>query len=126
MWCAKFTALPIGLRRSDQCNKAGGFMPSPLMNLQGNFLDDIIRVIASSTADHIFVVLPHGSDARLQLVYESFEARIWKDKDGYSYEIVSLGSVLAQGEATTAYTALERTLPLIILLHRSGRAYRAA
>ncbi len=79
------------------------------MTEQSSIADDVIRVIAPALEDRVIIVLPDSKDSRLRLVHEAFEARIWKDKHGYSYEIVFLGAVMARGEAGSAYAALERT-----------------
>jgi hypothetical protein len=76
-----------------------------------NIADDVIAVAALALDDTVIIVLPYGEDSRLRVVYGGFEARIWRDRYGYTYEIVSRGIVLARGEAESACAALERVTP---------------
>jgi hypothetical protein len=96
------------------------------MSRERNIVDDVIAVIAPSLDDHMMIVLPDSDDDRLRFVYTAFEARIWKDTHGYTYEILSTGAVWARGETGSAYAALERTMSLTVMLNRSKRAHRAA
>ena len=88
--------------------------------------DDILALLKPHLGDRVLIVLPDSGDPRFRVVLHGYEARIWEDTQQYTYEIVSLGSVLARGQAVSAYAALERTLPLIVLLDRSSRLRDAA
>ncbi len=88
--------------------------------------DEIAALIGPGLADRLLLLLPDSADPRLRVVLHGYEARIWEDRQHYTYEIVSFGTVLARGEAVSAYAALERTLPLLVLLNRSCGSPRAA
>jgi hypothetical protein len=88
--------------------------------------DDILALITPHLGSRVLMVLPDSADPRLRIVLHGYEARIWEDTHEYTYEIVSLGTVLARGEAVSAYEALERALPLILLLNHSDVSPRAA
>jgi hypothetical protein len=88
--------------------------------------DEIAALIGPRLADRLLLLLPDSADPRLRVVLHGYEVRIWEDTHHYTYEIVSLGTVLARGEAVSAYAALERTLPLLVVLNRSSHSPRAA
>lgn len=88
--------------------------------------DEIVALITPHLSDRVLLVLPDSSDPRFRVVLHEYEARIWEETHEYSYEIVSLGTVLARGEAISAYAALERSLPLLIMLDRAEHSPRAA
>jgi hypothetical protein len=91
-----------------------------------NIVDDVIAVIAPSLGDRMMIVPPDSDDDRLRFVYGTFEVRIWKDNHGYTYEILSAAALLARGETSSAYAALERAMSLTVMLNGYGRARRAA
>jgi hypothetical protein len=64
----------------------------------------------------------------LRLIDGGLEARIWNGKRGWMYEIASFksGVVLAQGEKSSAYEALERSVSLLLLLHEDYGVMRHA
>ena len=87
-------------------------------------------MVAAHLGENLLIVLPDEYDDRVHVIDSGLEARVWKEKkDYFVYEIASMksGVVLARGEASSAYAAIERSIPLLLLLHeRSDEAMRHA
>ena len=96
------------------------------MSDHARLADEIAALIGPRLADYVLILLPDSTDPRFRVMLHGYEARFWEDTHHYTYEILSLGSVLARGEAVSAYAALEKTLPLLVLLNRSSGSPLAA
>ncbi len=92
--------------------------------------DEVGAIVAPHLGERLLIVLPDKNDDRVRVIDSGLEARIWKStQELFIYEIASTrsGVVLARGEASSAYAALERSIPLLLLLHeRSDEAMRHA
>jgi hypothetical protein len=91
--------------------------------------DEVAAVIGPYLGELLLIILPDDNDDRVRVIDGALEARIWKGKQDYIYEIASrrTGVVLARGSAGGAYAALERSIPLLLLFHEhSGAMVRAA
>ncbi len=87
--------------------------------------DEVVRIVAPHLGERLLLILPDKNDNRFRVVDGALEARIWSGKhELYIYEIAlcKSGVVLARGEAVTAYAALERSIPLLLLLHEGSGA----
>ncbi len=90
--------------------------------------DEVIAIIPPHLGNRLLLILPDENDDRIRIVESRLEARIWKGNRDYMYEIASCksGVVLARGEASSAYAALERSIPLLLLLHEDSGVLRCA
>ncbi len=90
--------------------------------------DEVVAAVSRYLGELLLIVLPDENDDRLRVIDGALEARIWSGKQGWVYEIASCktGVVLAQGEAASAYAALERSIPLLLLLHEDSGVLRCA
>jgi hypothetical protein len=89
--------------------------------------DDVVAALVPHVGDRLIVVLPHLGHDYVRIIYGDCEARVRREKPGYLYEIVSRNLVLARGEKGSAYTALERSTSLLMMLKEaSGVRWRAA
>jgi hypothetical protein len=89
--------------------------------------DEVVAAIASYIGDRLIVVLPHPGHDYVRVIYGDCEARVRREKPGYLYEIISCNVILARGEKSSAYTALERSTSLLVMLKEaSGVRWRAA
>ncbi len=84
--------------------------------------DEVIRIVGPHLGERLLLVLPDEDDDRLRVIDGGLEARIWRRRERYAYEIASVrtDALLAKGEAATAYAALERSIPLLLLLHEGS------
>jgi hypothetical protein len=90
--------------------------------------DELAAIVGRQLGGLLLIVLPDEHDDRVRVIDGALEARIWNGKQKWIYEIVSCksGAVLARGEKSSAYAALERSIPLLLLLHEDSGAMRHA
>ncbi len=88
--------------------------------------DELAAIISPYLGELLLIVVPDEKDDRLRVIDGALEARIWNGKRGWVYEIASFktGEVLARGEKSSAYAALERSIPLLLLLHEDSGVLR--
>ncbi len=81
--------------------------------------DELAAIVSPYLGELLLIILPDKDDDRLRVIDGALEVRIWNGKRGWTYEIASFksGGVLARGEKSSAYAALERSIPLLLLLH---------
>ncbi len=89
---------------------------------------DELAIVSPYLGELLLIILPDEDDDRLRVIDGALEARVWNTKQGWVYEIASFktGVVLAKGEKSSAYAALERSIPLLLLLHENSAALRCA
>jgi hypothetical protein len=90
--------------------------------------DELAAIVSPYLGELLLIILPDENDDRLRVIDGALEVRIWNGKRGWTYEIASFrsGAVLARGEKSSAYAALERSIPLLLLLHEDSGAMRCA
>ncbi len=90
--------------------------------------DELAASMSPYLGELLLIVLPDENDDRLRVIDGALEARIWNGKRGWMYEIASFksGEVLARGEKSSAYAALERSIQLLLLLHEDSGVLRCA
>ncbi len=90
--------------------------------------DEIAAIVSPCLGGLLLIIVPDENDDRLRIIDGALEARIWNGKRGWVYEIASFksGVVLARGEKSSAYEALERSIPLLLLLHEDSGVLRCA
>ncbi len=90
--------------------------------------DELAAIVSPQLGGLLLIVLPDEHDDRLRVIDGALEARIWNGKRGWVFEIASFksGEVLARGEKSSAYEALERSIPLLLLLHEDSGVLRCA
>ena len=90
--------------------------------------DELAEIIGRHFGGLLLILLPDEHDDRVRVTDGASEARIYSGKQGWIYEIASCksGAVLARGEKSSAYAALERSIPLLLLLHEDSGAMRHA
>ncbi len=86
--------------------------------------DEVASIVSPYLGELLLIILPDENDDRLRVIDGALEVRIWNGKRGWTYEIASFksGVVLARGEKSSAYEALERSIPLLLLLHEDSSA----
>jgi hypothetical protein len=90
--------------------------------------DEIAAIVSPCLGGLLLIIVPDENDDRLRVIDGALEARIWNGKQGWVYEIASVrsGVVLAKGEASSAHAAVERSIPLLLLLHEDSGVLRCA
>jgi hypothetical protein len=90
--------------------------------------DELAAIVSPCLGGLLLIFVPDDNDDRLRVVDGGLEARIWNSKRGWTYEIASFKSavVLARGEKSSAYEALERSISLLRLLHEDSGVMRHA
>ncbi len=90
--------------------------------------DESAAIVGRQFGGLLLIVMPDEHDDRLRVSDGALEVRIWNGKQGWVYEIASCksGAVLARGEKSSAYAALERSVPLLLLLHEDSGVMRHA
>ena len=78
--------------------------------------DEVVAAIVPHVSDRLIILLPHGGQDYVRVIHGDCEARVRRGERGYLYEIVSRNVVLARGEKGSAYTALERSTSLLVML----------
>ncbi len=90
--------------------------------------DEIAAIVSPCLGGLLLIIVPDDNDDRLRVIDGALEVRIWNSKRGWTYEIASFrsGVVLARGEKSSAYAALERSISLLLLLHEDSGVLRCA